>query len=780
MPYLWYPLNVLHWPGRIRGAITCIMCICAIIFRKTAEIKWVWLGLSLDFLVAMTTGAAACPISAITRLLSIPLKRMYEPGTPKQAGLVVSGAFAAATTVCFFWGDEEMIAASILLGMHAGATFLAAGNFCAVCVLYDFLMKSYGFPPPYTVEVSQDAVEDIDNEQTEALKRVNPPPPKREVYKSPTGYTIEFTKKGDDYEREDMHLIKRTYPEYFISSLCLSLFAFLWKEAQTFHNLTKNSPGRDELYPKIPDGFIDGLLIASIVWALFLLILYLLKIALYPHRFLKDMQKLPNFLLLSGMPCTFLIISRMLADYSDFEDLARGIYWVAMPVQVFISVFGFGRFVSQRTGLGTATPIYLLPSFGLLLCGVVSPDVLYDETTSSTNFGDLSMAFFGTGIGLSFVAPICFMRMIFNFVDFRLRPSLAFFPALTAAMALGVQICAPEETFWFTILVFASFILYCWVFATGLNSYFMEGSFHFNHWILVLPTILLAFISNQYFILVGTNGSKYMAHGFMAASNWFMFVVSVDTLSFILTRKMWVPIKKFGPLTLNKTFHYYFRGSINSLHLLNAQAEMEDLPSVTAFVDHLELFLIVLKEHAVYEENVLFPYFRAYFPGITSGADEDHQRDEGVIAKMFEAIKTIRSSTEPSEKSASLQFLQSEADEVSKSLIPHLDWEEENLNWIVRKFFSVELQKEVLIDIVKSISFETWRKIIPHMMHHIPIPSRREKLIRCLMWALPDYTSLYSVWMEANLSPYFLTRTIESIPEIIPRSHWNHKPRIGL
>ena len=198
--------------------------------------------------------------------------------------------------------------------------------------------------------------------------------------------------------------------------------------------------------------------------------------------------------------------------------------------------------------------------------------------------------------------------------------------------------------------------------------------------------------------------------------------------------------------------------------------------SVNTFVETLELFLTVLREHSEYEERVLFPVYRGYFPDVTNSATEDHHRDAATLQKMLDGIQTIRTTHEKSEKSAAVQMLQGEIQELGKELITHVQWEDENLEWILRKFINVDQQKDILRDIIKSVPLTTWRRIIPHMMHHIPNPAKREKLIRCFLWAMPESVQMVSVWVQDSLSPYFLARTVKNIPEIIPRGYWNYRP----
>jgi len=778
VPFFYFPLNTPEWPFRIRSAFVVIIAILSIIFRHEPGVPWIWVGIIAEFTISTLIGGAGTPLTALAELCAVPLARRYEPGTPQQTAQIAQVGLAFVAVILFWWGDDEKIAACVIVAAHAGAVLLAAIGHCPVCFCYHMSVKFVGFPPKSTIDVCNDAVTDIDAEDNDNFKRVNPSAPERGVYKTPTGgISIEYAKKGDDYEREDWNPIKRTIPLYFTSALGTATFAVLWKLIQ----LDEWALGSTSLYPRIQHGWVDAFIIVAVVWTLLLFILYLAKIALHPRRFLKDCQKLDSFLLLSGLPCSFLMIAWVVSFYSDegLKNLAIAIWWIAMPVQLFISVFGFGRFVSQPLGVESATPVMLYPSFGLMLIGLVAPYVLYKQDQDDYGFsyyGDVLMAFYGSGIAFAMILPVTLFRMMFYFSEYRIRPTLGMYTAIFALGAWGCLINGTTDLFLFRIGVFGATIFFFFVCAAGVNMYYMERNFHMNYWFFIFPSLLLALVSVMYWDVVRTDGAHAMSIGFVAAATWGYATTLVYTVTYIVRRQLWAPVKKFYPLTINKTFHYYFRGIVPKLNRLSEKVDLSNENSVNTFIETLELFLTVLREHSEYEERVLFPVYRGYFPDVTNSATEDHQRDAATLQKMLDGIQTIRTTHENSEKSAAVQMLQGEINDLGKELLTHVQWEDENLEWILRKFINVDQQKDILRDIIKSVPLTTWRRIIPHMMHHISNPAKREKLIRCFLWAMPESSQMVSVWVQDALSPYFLRRTIMNIPEIIPRNHWNYRP----
>eukprot|EP01099_Mayorella_cantabrigiensis_P000588 TRINITY_DN1262_c0_g1_i1.p2 TRINITY_DN1262_c0_g1~~TRINITY_DN1262_c0_g1_i1.p2 ORF type:complete len:146 (+),score=29.32 TRINITY_DN1262_c0_g1_i1:769-1206(+) len=143
---------------------------------------------------------------------------------------------------------------------------------------------------------------------------------------------------------------------------------------------------------------------------------------------------------------------------------------------------------------------------------------------------------------------------------------------------------------------------------------------------------------------------------------------------------------------------------------------------------------------------------------------------------MLDGIQTIRTTQDNSEKSAAVQMLQGELGDLGKELITHIQWEEENLEWILRKYINVDQQKEILREIIKSLPLTTWRKIIPHLMQNIANPAKRNRMLKCFLWAMPEGVQMLSVWLQDALSPYFISRTILYVPELTPRNHWNYRP----
>lgn len=146
--------------------------------------------------------------------------------------------------------------------------------------------------------------------------------------------------------------------------------------------------------------------------------------------------------------------------------------------------------------------------------------------------------------------------------------------------------------------------------------------------------------------------------------------------------------------------------------------------AVAYFVSRLDDFFITYMEHGQHEEQVLFPQLRRFFPQLNPSMDEEHAYEHSILEPMVEAIKVWRQGNQkdPAAISALLAAIGPKFPSWSAHLLDHLRNEERTATVVIRKYTTLEQQKELANKCWDVTSAENWARVIPYTIRNLPIP----------------------------------------------------------
>lgn len=132
-----------------------------------------------------------------------------------------------------------------------------------------------------------------------------------------------------------------------------------------------------------------------------------------------------------------------------------------------------------------------------------------------------------------------------------------------------------------------------------------------------------------------------------------------------------------------------------------------------------------------------FPIARGVFPGINMSVDDDHHYLDGKLEEMISSLSALKHAnlkTPPTDLSASLASLKSSLPVWLEKAEAHLRNEETTITVVIRKYVSIERQKEGTRRVYDLTSADDWQIILPYFLRNLPIPMWKVRYLRTFIW----------------------------------------------
>jgi hemerythrin-like domain-containing protein len=157
-------------------------------------------------------------------------------------------------------------------------------------------------------------------------------------------------------------------------------------------------------------------------------------------------------------------------------------------------------------------------------------------------------------------------------------------------------------------------------------------------------------------------------------------------------------------------------------HFLQTPAPTPD--AVAFFVSQLEDFFLTYHEHGQHEEQILFPEIRRFFPQLNPSMDEEHEWEHTILEEMTEAIKVWKSgnAADPAAVTALLRAIGDKLPGWSKHLLDHLRNEERTATVVIRKYTTLEQQKDLANRCWNLTPSANWTRVLPYTIRNLPVP----------------------------------------------------------
>jgi len=566
-------------------------------------------------------------------------------------------------------------------------------------------------------------------------------------------FTYKYRKDGEPLLNvRDWNFVRYMVPSIFAIPVGVGGLALVYKVNDEFNILDLDN--YDEVVWKIL-GVTAGII------HFILLSLYLMKFFLYPSKIYKELFHPHTG---NAMPLAFivLLILAFLAE-SESHTLAKILFWTAAPISLFFGFMQVVIWIHKPWTFSSITPIMLIPPLTNLVVAMVGPAI-------DTNYTEAMWLWWSFGI--LFFVPIFVISLHGIFVvpglPHALAPSVFLYMAALFVTSISYVILAAATWVvnpWFNSVIprlfyFAGLSLFFVnVGLAGIYFFFFEG-FSQTYWGISFSLSTLSINTLLYHQEIDGDLTHAMSVLSIVLTSWVAFHYALLTVEALLRRKIFARHQASGPLALTKLTHYAFKGAIKELCAMGSDLD-EDTGK--EFIKKLTTLLLAHREHARYEDTVLFPLLEEYFPGVTNHCGDEHREQHQLIDQL----------TGLCEEGKANELLEGWL-QLAKMIVQHMDSEEYHLSKVIRQHIPAPRQRTAVRQMWRLTSVNDWRVILPWMMTSLDMQSRRVGLLQSLVRSLPERAQLIGQIVHEGVPRQLWHRLTEQIPELRPKNTGLH------
>eukprot|EP01059_Diplonema_ambulator_P009799 TRINITY_DN1977_c0_g2_i1.p1 TRINITY_DN1977_c0_g2~~TRINITY_DN1977_c0_g2_i1.p1 ORF type:complete len:1009 (+),score=389.62 TRINITY_DN1977_c0_g2_i1:43-3069(+) len=861
--WLFFPHTVNIYPVRVIALQMVIICVLCIIFREETWAAWLALAMALDFFIRLWGGAFFSPAGALALVLTSPLKEELRNGPPKQFATFVGLCFSLTAGCLLIKGEK--VAGAVIAGCLAGPAALEAFfDFCLGCWFFG-LMTDFGIIKNnvYQMHIDQKpyvaaAIQFADDFETQLkdIEKIS----YREAGQPATAADTNLKRfKNDDHVRRAFNPIKYVQISDSMMPLSISGLALAWRFVRDtesdFFGLTTSRAVRNL--------WLTITYIAVGVFAIILLLL-ILKLILYTSKVGKEITHPVKTNFVSAFPMTLCIFAILIQTDSSNPSFAlddgidyfmRDLMWIGAVMLKLQLIWKVAALISDRADSEVITPAILMPIGG---CIVAALSMIFIDPMQE------EVAWFLFGLP-SLLAILLFggtflESIKYHWSDERTRASIGMWSTLLhlimithlflyrkevpSSISRSEVSNVPAITH---ILYYAGWTLVIvMVWLAAFTGWLFRLKFDFSFWAIGFSADILAAASAMYQMEVQKLASDGSYTDFyrvcrcftalaIGAATWINVVLFLQTIYWLIKRRWLRPNYKWGPLSFNKLTHEALRCS--GAHLLDTANRIVDIADnsdaaelaslATGLAKQLELHLLVLHWHSHMEDYLLFKMVDSFHPMVTKDGYLQHQ----VLHKIEHQLQDDCKSLVAMKSKEELIPLLTKVRDTLREAVPysdeHMDWEEENLNGLLRKGFNLEIQKKLLNNIWDAYNSRSMEEVLnthkkagsewdnydftqlgregaypmpdkdkkallnfppsvpnepmpiekqhilrvalPFIVHWLPIPMMKTRFVRALIWATPEHAQHIGDMVYRGVPDTTWALLATDIPEIIPR-----------
>eukprot|EP00007_Cunea_sp_BSH-02190019_P003588 CAMPEP_0174232874 /NCGR_PEP_ID=MMETSP0417-20130205/3048_1 /TAXON_ID=242541 /ORGANISM="Mayorella sp, Strain BSH-02190019" /LENGTH=762 /DNA_ID=CAMNT_0015310993 /DNA_START=63 /DNA_END=2348 /DNA_ORIENTATION=- len=758
MPFFQFPYVVNEWPIRLNGLIVCSIAVLGIVFRDEEAMQWVVAGLCVDFLAKIVWGGSATIAPAFGIVFTKWLPVRLTPGSPKQfAGLC--GFFFTFLATLLFFAAESPIAASVVLGLLAAASFLeAVFNLCAACLMMGFAIQ-FGLIDANHTAKCDEFLEETDRMFRERVQ-TSYPRHNREilVYKlnkdgEPTRVDLRYKQKSDEDRWGDFHPIKHVMISDQGMSMGVAAIAAVWK----ISSLLDESPRAL---------WITLAIIAASLWGIQTL-LYLIKLVIYPKKVYKEWMHPDLSNMFAGLPINLLLFAFLAVGESDV--CVQILFWSGAPLSALFAILALGNWFGSSQYYEMMSPSWVIPVVGPLLAALVGPSV------PDVDLSNAIWLFFGLP------ALLGLTLFVLNFRRWALEPPVTDLQEILLFALLAVPsvmtMALPGLTGGFGAASYVTFsisvamaIWFLWL-AVWHNKFSAPADR--NYWVLVFSVSAYAGACYTYYQLADPSVlGQIWAYSANFVASYACIVVTLHSLRLMIWRKYYVPADKWGPLSFMKLTHYAYKEALDDL---TEMAGTLDADNANEFANTLEGLVLMHHSHAHYEDEILFKDYDGYIPGFQDeiGIESEHQAADSGLDALAAKIEALRSG-------GSTAGIEEQLAAIVPVLTDHLENEERNLIAYPRKYVARKTHKRLIRESFRARPIEEWRKVLPFIINKLPYHPMRVRFLRCFQWAMPEEMEKLGIMLFNGCSRNMFERVARDVPAIVPRGLYLSKKTLDF
>ena len=870
----YFPHTVNAYVIRLVALQMVALCIVCIIFRDEEWAAYVALGMALDFLVRLIGGAAFSPAGALALLVSTPLKEDLRNGPPKQFATMIGLVFSLVGGLLLYFDCE--IAGAVVLGCLSGPAALeGVFDFCLGCWFFGYMVKlGIVSDSVYHVHIDQKpavqrTLDLIDDFETELKKVV--PLQYREPGQPKTAADVNLKRyKSDDHVRRGFNPVKNVHISDMMMPLGVAGLALVWKKNHCFACDSDNSGAYDSYMG--PKEIWHVFAFVSLVLFACIALLLVAKLVRHRKKVYAELVHPIKSNAVAALPMCICVYSILLSPGS--RDFAQALFWIGAVPLKFLLVWKCSWLVGNRGDAELTTPSLLLPIGGCLVASM--------NASIWAGYAELAWFLFSLPCVLSLLlfGGTFLSSISYHWSDERMRASIGMWSTVLHLICISyaaLQKLPMYDQLTGRLSGYQSSYMYMYMYGRSstlpsstnmtveMNSFskamYFAGvmlvliflwlavpmgfifrvKFDFTYWSVAFTADIFAAAASIY--AEGSYKSylharsldhyaRAIATGALLCATWVNVVLLLNT-AFWIVKKRWLrPQYKFGPLSFNKLTHEALRESGH--HLLRSAegivaAGTENTDAVKdlskGLVAHLKLHLMVLDWHSHMEDTILFRMVDSFHPMVSRDGYAQH----AALHKMEASAKAILTKLEDPSSDHARDIL--ELRDLLQQMVPfsdqHMDWEEDNLNGLLRKGFNMAIQRKLLVNIWDSYMSKTMEEIrgtvtqtdtawshydftklsaeasyysvekdfrellkfppqfpveeipmekqqilrvaLPFIVHWLPLPIQRTRFMRTLAWGVPEHAQQVGDMVYRGVPDTTWAVLAVDVPEMIPR-----------
>eukprot|EP00241_Pyramimonas_parkeae_P004658 CAMPEP_0114246674 /NCGR_PEP_ID=MMETSP0058-20121206/12600_1 /TAXON_ID=36894 /ORGANISM="Pyramimonas parkeae, CCMP726" /LENGTH=909 /DNA_ID=CAMNT_0001359899 /DNA_START=188 /DNA_END=2917 /DNA_ORIENTATION=- len=761
-----FPATVDNRLIRLTGAQVTVLSVLGAVFKGTALMHWVIIGLFADFTLRFFSGPSLSPLAMNSSIVIAVLERFtdskpqFSPGPPKQfasmCGMMFSG-LGALFLLLNQSNDESWsnwLGAAWLIGLAGAAAMEAFLNFCLGCVFFSIGIYLGVFPKGvYTVHLNTktEMVNTWDVMNTRLGQVLGEPISKQhQLHQRETVVDRKYKVKTDEITREDFNMLKHMKMSYMMLPVDVCALAALWK--MVHENTDFMSEDANHIVFQVVR------LIGVVMSGVGLLSLCARQV-LWPKKLCKEWYCPVNSNMLS-LPLILLMLVAWLFE-EDSKRAAQVLFWVAAPAHLLLSVALVARWAFRAHDFEHVSPALLLPVAGNFVAGLVLP-VLRTSEVSHLDFPDLAQLWWGFAFFMWFPLFAITLAKVFLApnVDPTMRPLLFVWVATPSLAALGGGEYS-QHLYFFALAMFAVMMMGFWP-----HRFFGAGKFHMSYCGYGLGVVALAMATVSYQVDENSQLTRRMVVCALVAANWAVGVIVQHYFAGVIRGTIYTPESKWGPMSFMRLTHEAFRDIMPQLISSLDEIVGSSGASANHFVRLWGEFVRLHDVHSVHEDTIIFPMAATYFPGCADTSHDEHKKGHSVMDKISALVLDLQVSQPPA---VVVDQLKSLVGNLCTEMEEHLQGEEAHIQPIIRKYLPLAIHKEIVRRVFKETDTAKLYDYIPLVLNHLPHQQQRERFVRTWLWAMPESAQHVGLMVSLGVSPVMWYQLSQEIPDIVPR-----------
>lgn len=787
----WFPPVVDRINARLTSFLTCLYCLFCVGFYSRRATPWAVLGLAIDFLLRLTLGGHMSVGGMVAAMFLARVEPRFIAGPPKQFA-AFCGLFFSVFGAGLFLGGAPAGGAVIIAMLMCAAGLEGLFDICLGCLIFGKAIKfniiDKGIYRPYLNLVDyrkwmyhfSNARHKFPDAHRE---HVLLPWQERET----PADLIRKNRIETEFKNSDVDIIRHARVDLFSVPMTIAALAYVFK-------LTDGS--NDAVRFNTSGAYQTLAIIAVIIFCL-LLLLYCLRLALYPRKVLKEWHHPVTGNMFSVISISITLFGLLLLPHSD--NGGGTFIWIGGVMQMLMVVLRVTDLIQDYQTKELVNPSLMMVPVGAFISaiGFSQFEIAADGPNmhGKMNYIYIGRLWYGVAALFGFVLfVITFNKALHDsFADNRMRHTifiwLATFSAAGPAFlsvsysdagpALQVSISAAQnfvgrDVFFQSLWCISLFFFM--VAAVGLLRNFFSYVKDMSIWTMAFAYTTFALSTVQYYAII--QDQLFMALSIIAITIACVTctICGCYTVIWLLTLDLFKPRPKWGPVSFMKLTHECFRFCIPKYVAMVFALSPTHMPAIERLVMDLEALFMTFMEHSHHEDMVLFPRVRRYMPQLNTAADEEHEYTHGMVDDMTKAIESFKEAAAGDDDDRKttvaaelLELLQTQLPEWERHVLPHLRNEECTFTVAARKYLPLDEQIKITADVFELTEIAQWRKVMPFVVNNLPSMEWKVRYVKTFLWSNPARAQEIGLILYHGLDSVLWLALCREIPSLAPR-----------